>query len=97
MVVGNHRRISTARGGCAIAIENVSRALPANTQNAPGGSVGGIANRVTRRLNAVSQTRPRLVTVLPKRLRQILDASGTGLCLRTHLNTSLVASWPPVT
>ena len=28
---------------------------------------------------------------------QILDESGTGLWARTHLNTSLVASWPPVT
>src|SRR5689334_9910371 len=39
MPVGNHRRIRTASGGCARAIEIVSSALPANTQNTPGGSV----------------------------------------------------------
>ena len=39
MDVGNQRRISTATGGCAIAIDSVSRAAPAKTQKAPGGSV----------------------------------------------------------
>ena len=39
IAVGNHRRIKTASGGCASAIERVSNELPAKTQNTPGGSV----------------------------------------------------------
>ena len=39
IAVGNQRRIKTASGGCARAIESVTRALPVNTQNAPGGIV----------------------------------------------------------
>ena len=39
IAVGNHRRIKTASGGCARAIESVSSELPAKTQNTPGGSV----------------------------------------------------------
>src|SRR3989475_9786934 len=148
---GNHRRIKTASGGCARAIESVSRALPAKTQNTPGGSVmvmvkmaspaqhsatsrlapyrvasrapgidaapiistataviepvaeklnpragriagseGGIGNRITRRLKAVSQNRPRGVTVRRKDQHatcQIFDESRTCLCARTPRNT----------
>jgi len=64
------------------------------------GSDGGIAKRITRRLKAVSQTSPSEMTVRRKANHasgQIFDESGTGLWARTHLNTSLVASWPPVT
>ena len=64
------------------------------------GSDGGIAKRITRRLKAVSQTSPREMTVRRKDHHancQIFDEPGTGLWARTHRNTSLVASWPPVT
>src|SRR5439155_24346775 len=39
IAAGNHRRIKTASGGCASAIDSVSSELPAKTQKTPGGSV----------------------------------------------------------
>src|SRR6059058_5789672 len=57
MAVGNQRRMSTASGGCAMAIDSVRRALPAKTQNGPGGSVMAAPNRA--RPAAHSETRRR--------------------------------------
>ena len=68
------------------------------------GSTGWTPKITVRRLAAISQTTTRTsASALTASIVgvcggvQILEPSGTGLCVRTQRNTSLVASWPPVT
>ena len=78
MVVGNQRRMSTARGGCAMAIDRVSSALPAKTQKAPGGSV----------MAAPKIARPAAQTVTSRRAPKRVASRAPGIDAMPNASTA---------
>src|SRR5207245_2426535 len=78
IAVGNHRRIKTARGGWASAIESVSSAVPAKTQNTPGGSV----------IATVKMTSPALHSETSRLAPYLVASSAPGIEATPSVSTA---------